>query len=148
MSNSVFFLLKQFHSILFLVLLVFLVVFHLSVLLALAFCPVVTVSLHSRFPRLFSLFSYFCWFYLILDITSELHTITIFVIVDIQTVFHIWYTAMFMICCVPNFMYWAWIIVLYISITMNAQQNFCIAAILLLYILWKHYCNKVALTLK
>ena len=57
MSNSVFWL-RQFHSILFLVFLVFLVVFNLSVLLVLAFCLVVTMSSHSRFRWLsYSLFS-------------------------------------------------------------------------------------------
>jgi hypothetical protein len=50
------------------------------------------------------------WFYVMLDITSKLFTITVFVIADVRTVFHIWCIGMFMIRCAPDFMYRAWTI--------------------------------------
>ena len=71
MSNSVF-LLRQFHTIFFLVLLVFILVFHLSVLLALAFYPDTTASLHSRFWWLsYSLYSVLHAFVCIINQSSN-----------------------------------------------------------------------------
>jgi hypothetical protein len=75
-----------------------------------------------------------CMLYL-LDITSKFHTITMLVIVDVQTEFHVWYMGMLMICSVPNFIFFSLNGLLTITITLNAKENSCMAAILLSYIL-------------
>jgi hypothetical protein len=82
------------------------------------------------------------------DITSELHTVTMFIIVDVQNgiSYMVHCNVSDMLCA--KFHVLSFNDLLYISITMNAQKSVCIAAILLLHILEKHYCNKVALTLR
>jgi hypothetical protein len=78
-------------------------------------------------------------------IISKFHTLTalnIFVIVDFQTVLHIYCEGMFMIYLHPKFHRPSLRGLLVIIIKLKVKENICTATIFLFYILQEHCCNK------
>jgi hypothetical protein len=84
----------------------------------------------------------------LLDVTSEFFTVTMFVFVDLQPIYCTWWVGIFMLYLYTKFHMLRPNSLLVIAFEPKVNENICMAAMMLFYILQKITLIKVAYFLK